>query len=184
MRLFTGIALDPTVLNNLGRVMRELRPLAPLKWSPLENLHITSKFIGAWPAENLETLKQALGAIVRPAAFPVTVAGFRYFPDPHHPRMLFAGVQAGGELGELAKGIEDALEPLGVARESRPYTPHLTLARIGNKSVRDVREYIANMKNPDFGTFEAAGFHLYESTPGGSGSVYTTLATFPLGLRA
>jgi 2'-5' RNA ligase len=100
--------------------------------------------------------------------------------------MLFAGVQAGPELGHLARQIEDALVPLGVAREDRPYTPHITLARIGNKSIRAVREHIANMKNPDFGSFEVAEFHLYLSTPrpGGSGSIYKTLETFPLGSRA
>jgi RNA 2',3'-cyclic 3'-phosphodiesterase len=97
--------------------------------------------------------------------------------------MFFAEVQAGRELTELAVRIEDALEPLGVLKETRPYTPHLTLARIRNQPLRALREHIANMKNQDFGTFEATAFHLYLSTPqpGGSGSVYTILATFPLG---
>ena len=60
MRLFTGIAIAPRVLDNLARVLQELRPLAPLKWSPAENLHITSKFIGAWPEERLAELQAAL----------------------------------------------------------------------------------------------------------------------------
>jgi 2'-5' RNA ligase len=121
-----------------------------------------------------------------PAAFPLTVAGFGYLPNPHAPRMLVAGVQAGPALGEIARQAEEALAPLGVAREQRPYHPHVTLARVGNKSVRAVREYIANMKNPVFGTFPVSEFHLYLSRPrpGGSGSVYKALATFPLGSRA
>ena len=65
----------------------------------------------------------------------------------------------------LARQVEEALEPLGVAREQRPYMPHMTLARIGDKPVRAVREHIAKMKNPDFGTFPVTEFHLYLSRP-------------------
>jgi RNA 2',3'-cyclic 3'-phosphodiesterase len=190
MRLFTGIAIGAEVLNALEQAMRELRPLAPLNWSPVENLHITSKFIGEWPEQRLGEMTQALGEVHAPAAFtvafPVTVARFGYLPNPHNPRMLFAGVQAGPELGDLARLTEDALAPLGVAREERAYTPHVTLARIGNKPIGALRQHIANMKNADFGTFQVAEFHLYLSTnrPGGSGSVYKALATFPLGSHA
>lgn len=188
MRVFTGIAIGAEVLDALEQAMRELRPLAPLNWSPVENLHITSKFIGEWPEQRGGELKHALESIPAPAAFPVRVAGFGYLPNPHHPRMLFAGVEAGPELGDLARRTEEALVPLGVAREERAYTPHVTLARIGkgNKPLRAVREHIASMKNPAFGTFQVGEFHLFLSTsrPGGSGSVYQSLATFPLGSRA
>ena len=168
-------------MERLGRLLRELRPLAPLNWSPLENLHITTKFIGAWPEERLEELTHALGEIRPPAAFPLSVTGV-----VQRPRMLFAEVHAGPELATLARQVEESLAPLGVAREQRAYMPHITLARIGNKSVGAVREHIASMKNPDFGTFPVTEFHLYSSRPrtGGSGSVYEILTTFPLGPQA
>src|SRR5580698_1404529 len=147
-------------MERLGRLLRELRPLAPLNWSPVENLHITTKFIGAWPEERLAELTHGLAEIRPPAAFPVTVAGV-----VHKPRMLFAEVHAGPELARLARQVEESLEPLGVAREQRAYMPHITLARIGDKPVGAVREHIANMKNPDFGAFEVTEFHLYLSLP-------------------
>lgn len=186
MRLFTGIALDPKVQSNLAELLRELRPLAPLNWSPVENLHITTKFIGQWPDEKLDDLRRALAAMSKPGAFPVTIAKLGYLPNPHRPRMLFAGVQAGPELAELARGTEEALVPLGIAKENRPWTPHLTLARIGNNSVNTVRERIATMNNHDFGAFDVSEFHLYLSTPrpGGSGSQYQSLEAFPLDPKA
>ena len=46
-------------LNALEQAMRELRPLAPLNWSPVENLHITSKFIGEWPEASLASFPPA-----------------------------------------------------------------------------------------------------------------------------
>jgi 2'-5' RNA ligase len=186
MRLFTGIALDGNVQSALEQALRELRPLAPLNWSPVENLHITTKFIGEWPEQKLDELKLALSAIPAPSAFPIQVAGFGYLPNPHHPRMVFAAVKAGPDLAELARMTEDALVPLGITKEERSYKPHLTLARIGNHPIHAVREYIAHMKTQDFGIFQASEFHLYLSTPraGGSGSQYRSLADFPLGSRA
>ena len=163
-------------MERLGRLLRELRPLAPLNWSPLENLHITTKFIGAWPEERLEELTHALAEIKPPAAFPVTIAGFVL-----KPRVLFAGVHAGPELATLARLTEESLEPLGVAREQRAYMPHVTLARVGDKPDRGaVREHIANMKNPEFGTLDVTEFHLYSSRLGS----YEILTTFPLGSRS
>jgi RNA 2',3'-cyclic 3'-phosphodiesterase len=175
VRLFTGIAIGEDVMERLGRLLRELRPLLPLNWSPLENLHITTKFIGAWPEERLEELTRALAEIKPPRAFSVTIAGLDF-----KPRMLFAGVQAGPELALLARQVEQSLEPLGVAREQRPYMPHITLARIGDKAIGAVRD----MKSSDFGTFDVSEFHLYQSRPRPGGSVYEILATFPFGPHA
>ncbi len=179
MRLFTGIALAGDVPANLEKVLAELRPLAPARWSPVENLHITGKFIGEWPEERLPELRRALEGVPVPPPFAVTIARFGYYPNPHHPKVLFATIQAGApELAALAQRIDEALTPLGAVPEARPYRPHLTLARIGNENMRAVREHIANMTNFDFGTFQAAAFHLYLSRPQ---SVYTKLATFSLG---
>lgn len=183
MRLFTGIALDQDVQSTLEQVLRELRPLAPLNWSPVENLHITTKFIGEWPEQRLDELKRVLSSLPVPAAFPIRIAQFGYLPNPHRPRALYIGVQAGPELAELARLTEEALAPIGIGKEKRSYKPHLTLARIGSSAVQTLREHIAKMPIHDFGAFQASEFHLYLSTPrpGGRGSQYRSLAAFPLG---
>jgi RNA 2',3'-cyclic 3'-phosphodiesterase len=180
MRLFTGIALPPLVRANLARVLKELRPLPPVSWSPVENLHITSKFIGQWPEERLAELEETLETVSLPLAFDVAISGFGYFPNPHHPRTLFAGIKADKAIDQLAEAIDEALRPLGIAKEDRPYSPHLTLARIKHEDIGALREHIANMTNFDFGTFQVSEFHLYLSKTGPKGSIYTPLATFPL----
>jgi|HubBroStandDraft_2_1064218.scaffolds.fasta_scaffold373500_2 2'-5' RNA ligase len=180
MRLFTGIALSPRVSDNLARALKELRPLAPLNWSRVDNLHVTSKFIGEWPEDRLTELEETLENLHSPGGFEISVARFGYFPNPHHPRTLFAGVQAGLGLPELAHKIDEILRPLGIARENRPYSPHLTLGRIKQEDIRALREHIANMTNLDFGTFQVSEFHLYLSETGPSGSHYNILTTYPL----
>jgi len=180
MRLFTGIAIADRVVAHLEQALAPLRSAAPIKWSPAANFHITTKFIGAWPDARLSELTDALAAIDPPGPFEIAVARFGFVPNPHRPRVLLAGVQAGPGLAELVRKIEDALEPLGSAREQRAYTPHVTLARIANEDIRSLREHIASMTNFDFGSFEATDFHLYLSRPERGGSVYSSLAAFPL----
>jgi len=176
MRLFTGIALAPEVLDRLSSLLHELQPLAHVNWSPVENLHITCKFIGSWPDDRLDEMKSALAGVKCSGAIPLTVSQLRFFPHS-----FFAGVQAESALPELAAAIESAIVPLGVAREDRAYTPHVTLARIkrGTDS-RNLRKRVAELENADFGSFDARGFHLYLSKPGPHKSTYTKLATYHL----
>jgi 2'-5' RNA ligase len=174
MRLFTGLSLERNTLEKLSRALDGLRPSAKLKWSPAANLHITTKFIGEWPEGRLSELQGALAEIPGTDPVPVTVSGFGFFPDPHHPRAFFAGVQASPELRELARRIDETVAGLGVAREDRPYLPHVTLARIKNESVQGLREQIASMTDFDFGSFEALNFHLYTSRAG----VYQSLSSY------
>jgi 2'-5' RNA ligase len=184
MRLFTGLSIPPSVLQTLSGTLDRLRPTAPLKWSPPENLHITLKFIGAWPDARIPELQDALASVLTPHPFTVELSRFGYFPNPHRPRNFFAGVHAGTELPALAQSIDEALGKIGCPRENRPYMPHLTLARIKGEDIRSLREHIASMINLHFGTFEATDFHLYLSRPGSRGSAYTILSSFPLAAGA
>jgi 2'-5' RNA ligase len=180
LRLFTGIAIEPAVLDRIADAVAKLRPQAKIKWSPVENLHITTKFVGTWPEERLPELQSALAAVERRGPFAIRVARFGYYPNPHRPRVFFAGVNGGDALAGLASRIDEALSVIGCAREEKPYSPHLTLARIKDEDIRALREQIASMTDFEFGTFTAREFHLYLSKPGAHGSVYTVLSSYPL----
>jgi 2'-5' RNA ligase len=171
MRLFTGFDLAPHVISNIANFLAAVKPEAPLRWSPIENLHITTKFIGEWPESRLDELKSKL-AFAHPA-FPVAIQGVGFFPTARSPRTFWAGVAHNPRLSALALATESALHELGIAREQRPYTPHLTLARIPTPAPLDRLLLHAPQT---FGAFEVAAFHLYESR----NSAYTKLAAFPL----
>ena len=184
MRLFTGLSLAPKTLQQADNILAELRPAADLRWSPLANLHITTAFVGKWDADSREDLKTALAAIPGPGPIPIAIAGFGFFPNPHHPAHLFLAVKpepALTALTTLAASIETALVSLGTPRETRPYHPHVTLARIARENIVQLRFKIASMQNIfPLEVFEATAFHLYESRPTPAGSVYTPLASFPV----
>jgi 2'-5' RNA ligase len=178
VRLFTGIPIPPDVTANLSRLLDTLRPCGQVRWSPVYNLHITTRFIGEWPERRLPELVDALQPLGARTSLQIPVSGLGWFPNPHSPRILFAAVHDGGGLSELAAATDAALEPLGLEREQRLYRPHLTLAKIKDASVplAGLRQCIAALESTNFGTFAASGFSLYLSKPGPAGSIYTRLS--------
>ncbi|MBL8217807.1 MAG: RNA 2',3'-cyclic phosphodiesterase [Bryobacterales bacterium] len=182
MRLFVGLDLPESVKTNLGKLVAGLRPAAKMRWSPVANLHITTKFIGEWPEPRLEELRAALAGIKGVAPFSIAIRGLGWFPNPHNPRVFWAAVRAPEQLAQLAAATEAATHLLGIARETRPFAPHLTLARMPDPPVdlAPLRRAVATLPSDDFGSFEATCFHLYLSKMGPGGSVYTKLATYPL----
>jgi RNA 2',3'-cyclic 3'-phosphodiesterase len=181
MRLFTAIDLPAEVLANVEALLERLAPTARIKWSPAANLHITTKFIGEWPEERLGELTGALGSL--PARGPIAIAirNLGFFPNPHSPRVFWAGIEAPPELANLARDTERAAAALGIASEQRAFAPHLTLARIKEPvPMQKLRAAIAALDSLEFGSFTADRFYLYQSRMQRAGSVYTKLSEFPL----
>jgi 2'-5' RNA ligase len=180
MRLFTAIDLPEEVRSSLRSLLARLRPLARIHWSPVENLHITTKFIGEWPAPRLDEMKQALATMRRLGTFEISVRGLGWFPNDRRPRVFWAGVEDGREggrpLANLARATEQAVAALGVPIEDRPYSPHLTLARIREAAPLEALGATLAKTAADFGTFRVTGFSLYLS----AGGKYTRLAAFSL----
>jgi 2'-5' RNA ligase len=180
MRLFVGMDLPGEVVCNLERLLDRLRPAVRLNWSPPANLHITTKFIGEWPEERLAELQAALVGLPSREPIEVQVRQVGFFPNPHSPRSFWCGIEA-PELCGLAADTDRAVAALGIASETRGFSPHLTLARIKERPhLQALREAVAALPSLDFGRFEAGSFFLYQSTLRPAGSVYTKLAEFPL----
>ncbi len=181
MRLFVAVDLPDPLVAALARLIDRLRPTARIRWSPPENLHITTKFIGEWPEPRLGEVESALAALPRREPFEIQVRGLGFFPNPHHPRVFWAAVHAPAALGELARQTDDAVARLGVERESRAFSPHLTLARIKEPvPMQPLREAIAALPDTDFGAFTVDRFYLYRSQLHPGGSIYSRLKEFPL----
>jgi 2'-5' RNA ligase len=181
MRLFTALDISAETRAALVALAGELAPGTGFGWSRAENLHITTKFIGEWPGERLGELREALAGIGRPGEIAVEISGLGWFPNPHSPRFLFAGVRAGEELGRLHRATDAACAGLGIAGETKEFRAHLTLARMkGGEGLAEVRGRIARLETTAFGRFLAGSFGLYESLPGVGGSQYKKLEEFPL----
>jgi 2'-5' RNA ligase len=180
MRLFTGLDLPADVIANLEELLRRLKPAARIQWSPPANLHITTKFIGEWPEDRLDELVASLKALPGRSPLKVGIRHVGFFPNPHSPRVFWCGIESPG-LDALASDTNNATAALGVEREKRAYSAHLTLARIKEQvDLQPLRKTIAALESLEFGEFEADSFFLYRSTLRPTGSVYTKLAEFSL----
>jgi len=180
MRLFVAIDIPAEIKDALRCFVDRLRPTAKIGWSPVDNLHITTKFIGEWAEPRLEEMKRALTSVPVKGAIDINVKGLGWFPNSRRPRVFWAGVEGGEPLRALARATGQAVAQLGVPIDERDYSPHLTLARIREavplERLHQTIESFPAGCGFDFGSFSARQFFLYLS----SGGKYTQLAGFSL----
>jgi len=180
MRLFVAMDIPEDVRSAIGALAAKLRLVCRnARWVRIEGLHVTLKFIGETSAEKTEMIKTALAAVPFRAPIPMNFRGLGFFPNGHSPRVLWAGIEAGAELAALAAAVEASLDPLGIPREERAFSPHLTLARF--EMLRGLDALLAAIEKAgplEFGVTTAKEFHLYQSILKLGRAEYTRLATF------
>jgi RNA 2',3'-cyclic 3'-phosphodiesterase len=194
MRIFIALDIDDAVRQRLQRFLDGVRGFAPdARWVRPESLHVTLKFIGEKPEEEVEKIKSALSSI-RGEPIELDFRGYGFFPGAKSPRVFWLGIASGPQLVHLAKAVDEATSALGIPREDHPFSPHLTLARGGGGSgaprwkkgdapsqrFERLQEKLAVMPSPEFGTMTAREFFLYQSQLGRGGSKYTKIGQFPL----
>ena len=185
MRLFVAMDIPEDVRSSLAALAAKLRPACRnARWVRIEGLHVTLKFIGETSAEKTEMIKAALAAVPSRDSIPINFRGLGFFPNERRPRVLWAGIEAGAELAALAAAVETALVPLGIPREERAFSPHLTLARFDTPRGLDALHAVVEQAGPlEFGCATAKEFHLYQSVLKPGGGEYTRLATFSFARR-
>jgi 2'-5' RNA ligase len=189
VRLFVGLDIPEEIRSRIGRFLDGVSGFAPeARWVRLESLHVTLKFIGEKPAEIVTSLQHELNTI-RVPSFAVSFSDFGFFPTARSPRVFWVGIQAGQELQQLATAIDEKTASLGIPKEDRAFSPHLTLARKSgvsgapkrqdgdrpNTVFQTLQQRLAAMPKPEFGTMTAREFFLYQSQLSRSGSRYTKL---------
>lgn len=182
MRLFVAIDIPDEVRAEVSELISKLRPACPkARWARIEGVHVTLKFIGETPDASFAQIKAALALVVPRPSIAIRFRGVGFFPNARRPRVFWAGVEAGPELAALAGAVEDVLHPLGVPRETRTFSPHLTLARFDPpRPVEELLKSIEKLGPFDFGSATADEFYVYQSMLKRGGSEYTRLANFPL----
>jgi 2'-5' RNA ligase len=176
MRLFVGIPLATEVIEELSAVSMRLQTSEDgLRWSASESWHITLQFLGNTPA--YECIVARLKELRSPPV-PVKLEDLGFF---ERAGVFFAGVRLTPELAALQQRVTAATGLCGFVPESRPYHPHITLARSKSKGVKALRALKGRIhREPRFSGFVAEEFVLYESVPGAKGSHYEVRERFPL----
>jgi 2'-5' RNA ligase len=180
MRLFVALDIPEDVRGSLAALVSNLRSSCrTARWARIEGFHVTLKFIGEVSPEKVAEIVTALSSISPRAPISMSFRGLGFFPNERRPHVLWAGIEAGTDLVALAAAVGTALGPLGIAREERAFSPHLTLARFAAPRGLDaLHSAVQKAGLLAFGVTTATEFHLYQSVLKRGGAEYTRLATF------
>ena len=186
VRAFVAADLRQEVTDELARVVsalgeagiRGLRPVRP------EGVHLTLKFLGNVVRSDIPAAASAISSVVRQhRPFTLDIGGFGAYPGEHSPRVLWAGVSGSEALLSLRADIEESLTSLGVAADSRPWSPHLTLARIrdgtSNRDRRRAWRALSDLE-PVSRVTKVSSVSLVASRLTPKGAVYSTIETFEM----
>ena len=194
MRLFLALDTPDAIRDRISRFVEGVSGFAPdARWMNPASLHITLKFIGEQPDSSIDPIQQSLSQI-HAETTEINFRNYGFFPTAKSPRVFWIGIESGPQLAALAATIDDKLSSLGIEKEPRPYSPHLTLARAPgasgsprrtktdapNRIFRHLQEKLASRPTPEFGTMTPREFFLYQSHLSPKGSKYTKLAAFDL----
>jgi 2'-5' RNA ligase len=184
MRLFVALAVSDEIRQNISSLIRELSIAdSQPRWINPQNLHITLKFIGRVPTDNLSAIADALARVQVAHPVQMLFRGLGFFPNARKPSVAWIGTEFSPNLAALAAAINSELATLGIPREEKAFVPHLTIARFKETRLSaGLPAKIKSLKDRSFGTLTAREFHLVESTLKSTGAQYTTLRSFPFAL--
>ncbi len=197
VRAFVALELPEQVKAYLASLQESLQATArrqrldlgrSLKWVAPEGIHLTLRFLGGVDVELLAPLRQAVetagAGVIAPHLQLVSLGAF---PSPRQPRVLWAGLAGDIAIVEtLQQRLTGELAKLGFVPEKRPFTPHLTLARVreqaGPQERRAVAALAATAPSVAELAFVAERLSLLKSELLPSGARYEALHTVYLGL--
>jgi 2'-5' RNA ligase len=172
----------------LRRVLRELSAMGrALKAVEPDDLHVTLKFFAAVEPHLIPEIRAiAAKAASQQIRGELALTGLGVFPRAQRPNVIWAGLEGAGakSLIAIAEEIEGPLEKIGFVREDRPFTPHLTLARVKARPPEEFHELLARHPKTVFGTAPVEDIQLIRSEPGPEGSRYTVLGSCALAQHA
>ncbi len=188
VRSFIAIELSEELKQELIQLEAQLKlgKQPWVKWVDPYSIHLTLKFLGSIAADKIGDITRAMEAATQGIPpFHLEVRDLGVFPNLRRVQVVWVGV--GGEvdkLGQLQQRIESDLVPLGFAPESRPFTPHLTLARLRDWAPLDERQrfgqLIASTKFEAVHSIKVDAISLMRSQLTREGAIYSRISSVRL----
>lgn len=165
------------LIHELQQRAVETAPGAKVTWLTRERLHLTIRFIGEVDDARVDAIRDALAPPLAIEPFDLTLAGAGAFPKTGPPRVLWLGVVQGEEALVAAEGeVSTRLAALGIAREQRPYSSHLTLARVREAAGLRASRLFDGIEDWRIGTTRIDTITLFQSRLSPKGPTYVPLA--------
>ncbi len=131
-RTFLAIPLPRQLKEAISAVQSHIQAqITGVRWIRSENLHLTLHFFGETKQEDLEKIRVSVLSVKQcQQPFLVEVKRLGAFPNLHRPRTLWLDLEPKDQLRKLHGDLRRCLHQVGIATESRPYSPHLTIGRL------------------------------------------------------
>ncbi|MFQ5442902.1 MAG: RNA 2',3'-cyclic phosphodiesterase [Thermodesulfobacteriota bacterium] len=175
IRLFVAVKLPEKLLEMIGSLQAGLKRgfnFKRVSWARPAGIHLTLKFLGAVDESRIDEITGALQeAAAHSSPFTLETCAVSGFPNISSPRVLWLGIKESTGLMELQKAVDGSLAAIGFERDSRPFRPHLTIARIRSPEERRPLGALAiKLERDIFIEFRVDSFILFRSrlTPGGA----------------
>lgn len=183
MRLFVAVETGPDIASAVMPIVAELRrraerlaPLARITWAVPPRVHLTLRFIGEVSPEKAEAISAALVRGVPRMPFQVEIGGAGVFPERGPARVLWLGLTSGVEpMLRLEEQVSSRLAQLGIAPDTRPYHPHVTLGRVRDASGLRPAALFQGIADATLGPFQVSSYTLFESRRTAGGTEYVPL---------
>jgi len=182
-RCFVALPLPEAYQRILAEIAGEWksRLRSRLSWTQAGNWHLTLSFLGELEPEMLAAVQDALHTVTGPA-FSFQAFGGGFFPPGKKPRVVWVGAGQGAqECIHLADQVEQSLQSLGFPLSSRPFRPHLTIARVKQPRSDDWSTLLQWLHKRTWPFFTVDKFILYASRLTPQGPIYTTIQEYLLG---
>lgn len=181
MRAFIAIELPENIKNTLSKIQDELKTILPkVSWIKPQNLHLTLKFLGDISPRQFKEIKRIIAeAGQETPAFKVKLDDLGVFPSLRQARIIWAGINQDTLVKQLAEILETKIAVIGIPKEKREFSSHITIARVKNPLNPEPSETGLKKAKIDLLSanleFNAGGITLFESVLGAQGSSYTVL---------
>ena len=184
MRCFLAIELPQEVRDGLARLQERLSSVGrAVRWTRTDQIHLTLKFLGEVPDDNVPAVCEAAGAVAkRFAPFEFEVGGSGCFPPGGAARIVWAGIPDPPQtLIDCQRACEQAYGELGFKQENRQYHPHLTIGRVRDPGAsRQIRAAVESEGEFSAGSLAADELVLFQSILRPSGPTHLIISRAPL----
>ena len=188
LRSFVALEIPAGIQSMIARSTAPLQKILPkplIRWVAPQNVHLTLKFLGEVSPANLERLAEALkNEVVACERFNMSIGGLGAFPTPSRARVLWIGLDAPLAMMALLHSVEAVTARLGFPPEGRPFSPHLTIGRVGQNvsgtDIQHIRTALEGTTIGSLGTVLVEAVHIFKSDLKAGGAVYTPLYRLPM----
>lgn len=184
MRLFVSVDLPEHLTESVAAFQQPFAAASGIRLTDPEQAHVTLKFLGETPSEQVPTVCETLETALEDAGvdpFTARVGGLGVFPSLEYISVVWLGLETGGEaLTRLHEAIESRTTAIGFEPERHAFTPHVTIARMEHAGDKAQVQRLVRERDPTLGTMTVSSVQLTASTLTADGPVYSTVESVPL----